>query len=105
MARVPISEQVQVNFRLPLSLRDRIKTAAERNGQSMNAELIDALQRAFPEPMTAQEVVADIADLLGFYDANLRHSAIELLGATATDGRLRRWADVAEIIERNRDDR
>lgn len=103
MARVPVSEQVQVNFRLPLDLRDRVKAAAERNGQSMNAELTEALERAFPKPMTAQEVVSDIADVLGHYDEALRHAAIDLLGKTANDGTLRRWADVAELIDKNRE--
>ena len=48
MAKPPVSEQVQVNFRMPLDLRDRIKNAAERNGRSMNSEIITALEEAFP---------------------------------------------------------
>jgi hypothetical protein len=44
MAKVPVSEQVQVNFRMPEALRDQIKQAAKDNSRSMNAEIIHALE-------------------------------------------------------------
>lgn len=44
MSRVPTSEQVQVNFRMPESLREQIKEAARDNRRSMNAEIIQALE-------------------------------------------------------------
>lgn len=51
MAKPPVSEQVQVNFRMPADLRDRIKDAAERDGVSMNHLLIEALQEKYPAPV------------------------------------------------------
>lgn len=55
MPKPPVAEQVQVNFRMPASLRDRIKTAAENNGRSMNAELIEALEEKYPAPFSDAE--------------------------------------------------
>ena len=44
MAKPPVSEQVQVNFRMPVELRDEIKREAEGNSRSRNAEIIFALE-------------------------------------------------------------
>lgn len=49
MAKVPAAEQVQVNFRMPAALRDRIKAIAEANNRSMNAEIVAALEEKFPD--------------------------------------------------------
>lgn len=35
-------------LRLPDGMRDRIKTAAERNGRSMNAEIVHTLEQSYP---------------------------------------------------------
>ncbi|PZU23778.1 MAG: DNA-binding protein [Shinella sp.] len=43
------SEQVMI--RLPDGMRDRIKEAAERNNRSMNAEIVAALEDAFPSAL------------------------------------------------------
>lgn len=47
MSRPPVADQVQVNFRLPSDLRDRIKAAAEAQNRSMNAELVERLETSF----------------------------------------------------------
>ena len=39
----------QFPLRLPDGMRDRVKASAERNGRSMNTEIIMALDAAFPE--------------------------------------------------------
>ena len=52
--KVPVSEQVQVNFRMPETLRDRIKISAEANNRSMNAEIVEALEEKFP-PFSGEE--------------------------------------------------
>ncbi|AML52484.1 Arc family DNA-binding protein [Falsihalocynthiibacter arcticus] len=49
MTKPPVSEQVQVNFRMPKELQDKCKTAAGKNGRSMNAEKIFALEKYFGE--------------------------------------------------------
>ena len=63
MARTPISEQVQVNFRMPVELRDRIKAAADDNGRSMNAEIIIRLDRTFEPPVDMPDIELDAEEL------------------------------------------
>ena len=47
----------QFPLRLPDGLRDRIKQRADRSGRSMNAEIVAALEDAFPEGMGIGEFV------------------------------------------------
>lgn len=47
MSKPPVTEQVQVNFRMPVDLRDAIREAALRSGRSMNAEIIMRLEATF----------------------------------------------------------
>lgn len=37
-------------LRLPDGMRERIKTVANENGRSMNAEIVHTLEKAYPEP-------------------------------------------------------
>lgn len=37
-------------FRIPQPLADRLKQASEQNHRSLNAELVDRLERSFPKP-------------------------------------------------------
>lgn len=101
MSKPPVAEQVQVNFRMPVDLRDRIKSKAESNGRSMNAEIIDALESSFPRPQTAGDVVAELAINLAFYPPKLRAEAIELLAAVAKDGRLEERAEIERLAMRD----
>lgn len=39
--------QVQVNFRLPLEIKEKIEESAHLNGQSITAEIIERLQNSF----------------------------------------------------------
>jgi hypothetical protein len=46
--------------RLPDGMRDRIKAAAERNGRSMNSEIVSTLEEKYPEPfarLTAERML------------------------------------------------
>lgn len=61
MARGPVSEHVQVNFRFPGDLRDRIKAAAEANNRSMNAEIVARLEGSFT---TNEREAGRIADAI-----------------------------------------
>lgn len=63
MAKPPVSEQVQVNFRMPVDLRDRIKAAAEVDGLSMNHIIVATLEEKYPAPRTAPEL-DEIYDIL-----------------------------------------
>lgn len=49
----------QFNVRFPPGMRDRIKLAADRNGRSMNAEIIATLAEHYPPPR------ADVSSLDG----------------------------------------
>ena len=98
MARGPVSEHVQVNFRLPMSLRDRIKASAERNEVSMTAEIIRALERVYPAPRTAQDVVDEVAAVLGYHDPQLLDPAIALLVKMAESGKLKDRAELERLL-------
>lgn len=60
MAKPPVSEQVQVNFRMPADLRDRIKMAADRDGVSMNHVIITTLEEKYPAPRTSDAFLGEI---------------------------------------------
>jgi len=71
MARPPTSEQVQVNFRMPSDLRDRLKVAAEEHDRSMSAEIVAALEKLYPAPKLdpydeMNEAISRIADTIIF---------------------------------------
>ncbi|PDT80044.1 Arc family DNA-binding protein [Sinorhizobium sp. BJ1] len=51
MTKKPVIQpQDKYVLRLPDGMRDRIKAAADRNGRSMNAEIIATLEEAYPNP-------------------------------------------------------
>lgn len=64
MAKPPAAEQVQVNFRMPVDLRDRIRRATDISGRSVTAEIVNALERAFPKEMEGTIDRGAIVDLL-----------------------------------------
>lgn len=49
----------QVSLRLPPGLRERIKEAADRNGRSMNAEIIALLEERYPEAISMGEYIQE----------------------------------------------
>lgn len=53
-------------LRLPDGMRDRIKAAAEMNNRSMNAEIVAALERAFPVPESLGHAIAQLHALTMF---------------------------------------
>lgn len=46
-------DEVRITLRLPKSLRDRIAASAERQGRSMNGEIVQALEQAYPDPIAS----------------------------------------------------
>jgi hypothetical protein len=54
-------------LRLPDGMRGRIAVAAMQSNRSMNAEIIEALEKAFPEVPDLPEVLADIEYLVSVY--------------------------------------
>lgn len=43
----------QINMRIPLGLRDRIKISAEKNRRTMTSEVVFILEQAFPASKAA----------------------------------------------------
>lgn len=76
-------------LRLPDGMRDRIKRAAEKNGRSMNAEIVQALEFYFPPEPNLKETVADIEDtirlLRGFKGNELLYHLADQLDGLVSD--------------------
>ncbi|MBY3086082.1 Arc family DNA-binding protein [Rhizobium laguerreae] len=60
----PVRDQDKFMLRLPEGMRDRIKLSAERNGRSMNAEIVQALEQMFPPEPTVEEVLEKVHSAL-----------------------------------------
>ena len=69
MADGPTRDQNKFIVRMPDGLRDRIRASAATNNRSMNAEIVNALEFAFPEPPKIEETIADIQR----YAEGMRH--------------------------------
>ncbi len=52
-------DQDKFIIRLPDGMRDRIKAEADRNGRSMNAEIVATLENRYPEPLISKEDFAE----------------------------------------------
>ena len=53
----------KVIVRLPDGMRDRIKSAAATNNRSMNAEIVAALEQAYPDPQQLAEELSFIDEI------------------------------------------
>lgn len=53
----PSQQQDRFIIRLPDGMRERIRQSAERNGRSMNAEIVQALEHFFPPEPTVEDVL------------------------------------------------
>jgi hypothetical protein len=60
----PVSEHDKFMLRLPPGMRDRIKAVADRNGRSMNAEIVSTLEETYPLPWM-RDLLSDL-QLLAF---------------------------------------
>ena len=70
-------------LRMPPMLKERIRRAARENGRSMNAEIIDTLEREYPEnPYTAEEFVQYLQSLSEPMDLDTKIGHTELLNQT-----------------------
>ncbi|MCV2446668.1 Arc family DNA-binding protein [Paracoccus sp. DMF] len=75
MSKPPAREQAQVNIRMPEDLRERIKSAADGNNRSMNAEIVVALEDRYPAPPTFYDtekvhaIIAEMRELLAILQA------------------------------------
>ncbi len=63
MAQQTGRESDKFMLRLPDGMRDRIKAAAEKNGRSMNAEIVNALESVFSkDSFELEETVFEMVD-------------------------------------------
>lgn len=70
-------------LRLPDGLRDRIKEKADSNGRSMNAEIVQLLEREYPsEVFSAEEFVSYLQKLTGPMSLDEQIEKAEVLNAT-----------------------
>ncbi|MDE3796622.1 Arc family DNA-binding protein [Sinorhizobium meliloti] len=83
MSKKPtIQPQDKYVLRLPDGLRDRIKAYAERNGRSMNAEIIRVLEREYPPAWTIAGRVGQMIEVLrGLRTAGATEESVERLAA------------------------
>ncbi len=73
----------QFMLRLPDGLRDRVKDAAEKNGRSMNAEIVQLLEREYPEDTyTAEDFLALLATVTNAPSLDDQINAEETLNKT-----------------------
>lgn len=54
----------QFQLRLPPGLRERIKAYADAHGRSMNAAIVEVLEREFPEPWTLEQRIHQLSGAL-----------------------------------------
>ncbi|OWV87342.1 hypothetical protein ATY75_03260 [Rhizobium sp. N122] len=59
----PVREQDKFMLRLPDGMRERIADAAKSNKRSMNAEIVAALEDAYPDPARFREELAFIDEI------------------------------------------
>jgi hypothetical protein len=70
MSDFPSQQQDKFVLRLPDGLRDRIKEKADDNIRSMNAEIVQLLEREYPAPTDVMHIHLDnIRRLLDLYES------------------------------------
>lgn len=57
MSDFPSQQQDKFVLRLPDGLRDRIKNVAANNNRSMNAEVVDTLEKKYPAPIMPDDLL------------------------------------------------
>jgi hypothetical protein len=109
-------------LRLPEGMRDRIKAKADRAGMSMNEAIVYTLERWFPAPVSIQDKLGELAEMVALLKGDDTYKAVDdLIGEiqhtlegldqgkvgalpdfrdTVTD-RFQRWQE--EEMERQRD--
>lgn len=66
-------ETVQMNLKVPASLRDRLREAADKNHRSMTAELVARVSQSFEdEPVSAR--VDDLEDRVDMLESFIKRA-------------------------------
>ncbi|TKA98536.1 Arc family DNA-binding protein [Cereibacter changlensis] len=69
MSDAPSQTQDKFIVRLPDGLRGRIKSAAEANNRSMNAEIVATLEERYPAPVPVSPAYDEMYGLMDHIDA------------------------------------
>lgn len=92
----------QFPLRLPEGLRDRIKAAAEKNGRSMNVEIVTVLEEKFPDPQPLDSRVGALLELVTVLQSNLNtksvNSVVEKIVDTLHSAALGRIAGIPDEV-------
>jgi hypothetical protein len=69
MTDYPSQKQDKFVLRLPDGLRDRIKNKADSSGRSMNAEIVQLLEKEYPPPREGTHIdIAKVSRLIHEYE-------------------------------------
>ncbi len=78
-ARIDGGETVGMMVRMPSSLRDRIKAAADESSRSQNSEIVATLEEKYPPPTDWREEFADLTANVICAEAGERPAALNAL--------------------------
>jgi Arc-like DNA binding domain len=110
---VALNEVIQIGVRLEEGLRRRLERVASQRGQSMNAEIVERLQRSFQNDEDKTTLIAraiidtypDIADRIEeIFEEGRRDDYLADLGQEMEDEK-RLEREMAERAERERNDK
>ncbi|MBB4272326.1 Arc family DNA-binding protein [Rhizobium mongolense] len=75
-----VKDQDKFIVRLPDGMRERIKAKADRAGMSMNEAIVWCLEREFPAPVTLEERLHDLANMVSMLkDSKDPYEGVEAL--------------------------
>jgi hypothetical protein len=74
------SKSEQFQLRLPPGLRDRIKAYADRQGRSMNEEIVRVLEREFPETWPLATQITQLVSLSNALKETIGNDDLNNLG-------------------------
>lgn len=84
-------DDLQVNFRIPASLKERLEHAASENKRSITAELVHRLEASFPQAPRDPDMKPDVQRVLDEFQLSIQHTvaaqrALEEMLAGRRDG-------------------
>jgi hypothetical protein len=77
--KTKVKDYDQFQLRLPPGIRDRIKAKADRAGMSMNEAIVWVLEREFPEPLSFEKRISELADMVALLKTDDYHEAVDSL--------------------------
>jgi hypothetical protein len=80
-----VRDQDKFMLRLPDGMRDRIKAKADRAGMSMNEAIVYTLERWFPEPVSIEKKIDELAEMVAILKGDDTYKAVDGLIAEVHD--------------------